>query len=321
MATVRGQGVGPNHHQVNRDGGGGAKEAPRAGWRVEDWGVLRIGPSWSSAVWSAPGPGAGDLRDGRNEPTSVPGAGPTPGLHLPVRLGRSLSPGAGGRSPSGGGGRPGPLSSGFPRPRPGAAATAGSGSGRGGPVSDSNRGGAGPSSSRPGRGGGARRTGPPRTERVSRGPRVRGGGAAGGAGHRAGFLPGAYLPGLQRKLLRQGPSGGENVLGTVAAGFRESGPVRGSLGFRIARGRRGSKERQQKGETSQCGAPWQNFGMPRRTGDGEALQDVEINQNLFGGGGVSEKGKEEIDQIQARGPAVWWGNRPLNREARGDAAF
>ena len=81
------------------------------------------------------------------------------------------------------------------------------------------------------------------------------------------------------------------------------------------------KERQQKGETSQCGTPWQNFGMPRRTGDGEALRDVEINQNLFGGGGVSEKWKEEIDQIEARGPAERWGNRPLNREARGDAAF
>lgn len=54
------------------------------------------------------------LRDGRDEPTRVPRAGATSGLYLPVRLERSLSAGAGGRSPRGGGGRPGPLSAGSP---------------------------------------------------------------------------------------------------------------------------------------------------------------------------------------------------------------
>lgn len=34
-------------------------------------------------------------------------------------------------------------------------------------------------------------------------------------------------------------------------------------------------------------SPWQDFGMPLRTGDGEALRNEEINQNLFGGGVVS----------------------------------
>lgn len=63
---------------------------------------------------------------------------------------------------------------------------------------------------------------------------------------------------------------------------------RGILGLRTARGRR-EVERLQKGETSQCGVPWQDFGMPLRTGDGESLRNEEINQNLFGGGGVSGK--------------------------------
>ena len=55
-------------------------------------------------MWSAPGPGARGLRDGRDEPTRVPRAGATSGLYLPVRPERSLSAGAGGRGPRGGGG-------------------------------------------------------------------------------------------------------------------------------------------------------------------------------------------------------------------------
>lgn len=47
------------------------------------------------------------------------------------------------------------------------------------------------------------------------------------------------------------------------------------------------------------------------TGD----RNEEINQNLLCGGGVS--GKEEIDQIQAKGPAAWWG-RLLLGERRGE---
>lgn len=220
----------PTRRQVNRLGRGGAGKAPRPGWSGGGWGCSGLVPAGGSAVWSAPGPGAGGLRDGRNEPTGVPRAGPTPGLHLPVLLGRSLSSGAGGRGPSGGGGgRPGPFSAGLARPRPGAAATAGSGSGRGGPGPDPNRGGAGPSPGRSGGGGGgARRAGPPRAERVPRGPRVRDGGAAGGAGHRTLHLPRAHLPGLQRQLLRQGPSGGESGEGAAAAVFGEGGPVRGN---------------------------------------------------------------------------------------------
>lgn len=77
-----------------------------------------------------------------------------------------------------------------------------------------------------------------------------------------------------------------------------------------------------KGATSQCRAPWQDVGMPLRTGDGEALRTEELNQNLFGGGGVSGEGKEEIDQIRARrGPAVWWGNRPVAGTRAGTCCF
>ena len=76
-----------------------------------------------------------------------------------------------------------------------------------------------------------------------------------------------------------------------------------------------------KGENYRAELRGQDFGMPLGTGDGEALRNEEINQNLFGRGGVSGKWKEEIDQIEARSPAVWWGSWPLDRDVQGDAAF
>lgn len=96
--------------------------------------------------------------------------------------------------------------------------------------------------------------------------------------------------------------------------------LRGEVGpsgrvWRVRRARGGREEgferKAAKGrETSQCWSQPLGRILERHGGlemDGAALRGVEINQNLFGGGGVSEKRKEETDQIQARGPAVWCG--------------
>lgn len=57
--------------------------------------------------------------------------------------------------------------------------------------------------------------------------------------------------------------------------------------------------------------------MPRRSGDAETLWNEEINQNLFGGGGVSENEKRKLTRYR-RGAQRCGGAIGLWTEIRGE---
>jgi hypothetical protein len=76
-----------------------------------------------------------------------------------------------------------------------------------------------------------------------------------------------------------------------------SAGVRAQRGRRPGTGERGNRKGAEKKLQRQ---PPARLGMLLGTGSGETSRDEEINQNLFAGEGVSEKRKEEIDQIRGR---------------------